>query len=186
MSGSNGSSENFEVVEKLVAGVQAFTAWGYSDLKVTQGGDIRFKRVPIKSIGLVDVMERFARQTPTPPRRLTLIKRDSEEGRVAHLTHDKLMIEEDFTDGGYKQQIRDYNMRSTYSLVLHGLAVDIVDERGEIVVQSNATRSATIVHDEDKAIQILKAQGLSNDHIDKLYADIRSLTRMEQERIDQD
>jgi len=178
--------ENYEVVEKLVAGEQAFVAWGWSDLKVTQDGVVKYKRVRIKSIGLAEMMERFSRQGPVPPRRTTLVKRDSAEGRSAGLTHDKLMIEEDFTDAKFKEDQRAFNMRVMYLIVLGGLAVDICDRNGNLVVKSNATRSATEIIDEDAAILALKDQEFSNDHIERLYADIRALTSSEQKRVDMD
>jgi hypothetical protein len=62
--------------------------------------------------------------------------------------------------------------------------MDIVDENEALVLKCNGHNKATDIIDEDKAIAILKSQGLSNAQFDQLYEDIQHLTTKEKERVD--
>lgn len=196
---TNEKKVRVEVLGRIRSGQQPFLAWGYSCLKVTRDTldgsnnivpeEVEL-RVPIKSIGLAEVMESINRKTPQAPTTRRSIRADSDEGKALGLKANKIVETEDFTDPGYKELMADYRIRSMYRMILSGLATDIVevldDGREVVVVESNGQQAASKVIDEEKAITILKQQGISNEHAEQLYSDVKALTTKEQARIDQE
>ena len=183
---------------KMRSGEQPFLAWGYSCLKVTRNSmdtenniveeEIEL-RVPIKSIGLAEVMESINKKTPQAPTRKQSIRADSDEGRALGLKANKIVEVEDQTDPAYKELLTSYRQNAMYKMILAGLAMDIVEMNGAdefVVVKSNGQTAASQILDEDKAITILKQQGISNEHAEQLYADVKALTAKEQARVDQE
>lgn len=173
-----------ETLTRLKGGETPFLAWGYSDLKVQLGEETVIKRVPIKSTGLAEIMEQMAADAPVPPVKKMLIKPDSPEGREARLTHATMMQVFDSTDKEYIERNRKHNVKTTFRIILNGLNMDIDSEDGAVLVKSNGIGRATEVVDEDAAITVLKSQGFSTNHFDKLYTDITNLTQMEKETVD--
>jgi hypothetical protein len=182
-----GNNVEVMVLNSLKAGESPFTAWSKSRLAVSRGGKKIILEVPIKSIGMADVMERIAANAPVPPRQVKVVKKNSPEGRAAGYQHDTMSYVEDNMDPEYQKQLREYEMRSTYSLVLHGLAMDIFDSDGTTaLVKANDLHTATQVINEEKAILVLKQSGLTGEHLRKLADDVRQLTQMEEARIDRE
>lgn len=173
-------------LNSLRAGEQPFSAWSYANLKVVRAGKQKTIKVPIKSIGIIDIIERLARSAPTPPRKTTVLRKDSPEGRSLGLKHDRMVEIEDQLDEKYRKENRDFEINSAYKIVLHGLAMDILSDAGVHVVRANDEHSATEVLDETMAIDILKKSGLTHDHIQQLAKDIKNLTYQEEARIDQE
>lgn len=185
------------VIARLKAGEQPFLAWGYSKVKGTQlvedpnnpgemvEEEVELK-IPIKSVGVSEVADRMLRHAPVPPVVQKLVKKNSPEAKELGLTHDKFVDHENTTDPAYKEAVKNYNQRLVYMAVLAGLSLDIEDGDGNKVVESVAANRATKINDEDKAIAILKEQGISNAQFDQIYEDIQNLTRKEKERVDQE
>jgi hypothetical protein len=171
-------------LQKLRAGETPFTAWHYSALRVNRGGEEIIYKIPIKSIGVIDILEKLARKAPTPPRKIIPVRANSPEGKMLGLKMDRMVESIDEVDEAYREASQQFEINSTYSLVLHGLAMDIEDANGKKIVEANDQNSATKVSDEDAAIQILKGSGFAFEHIQKLAADIRNLTKQEEVRID--
>lgn len=173
-----------ETITRLKGGSSPFLAWGYSDLKVQRGEDSFVQRMPIKSTGLAEIMEQMAADAPVPPVKRLLIKPDSPEGREARLNHATFMQVYDLTDKEYIERNRKHNVKTTFRIILNGLAVDIEDEMGNAVVVSNGPGQRSDVKDEDAALTILKGLGFSTHHFDKMYQDITNLTNAEKETVD--
>lgn len=171
---------------KLKAGQTPFSSWSCSTLRVVRAGEVIHYQIPIKSIGIIDIIEQLARKAPTPPRKMQGVKASSPEGKALGLKFDRVVEVEDYMDDHYRETNRQFEINSTYTLVLHGLAMDIVDENDRAIVTANDEHSATEVHDEAAAIQILKSSGLTHDHVQQLARDIRGLTLREEEKIDQE
>ena len=184
------------VISALRSGEQPFLAWGYSYLKGMQlvpseddpekmvEEEIEYK-VPIKSVGVAEFTDRLSKKTPTPPTSKRFVKKGSDEGRALNLTHDQIVIEENFADPAYKEQLKAHAQRSVYGQCLAGLAVDVYDGERQ-VIKSNGHNKPTDIIDEEAAINVLKGQGLSNEQFDNLYQDIKDLTSRERERVDQE
>lgn len=189
MSTEDGNENSTNVVKeitlgKLRAGEQPFSAWGYSILRVSRGEEIVNIKVPIKSIGVSEVSDRISRKSPVPPITKRYLQPTSEEGKSLGLKAPRVIEVENYADATYKEQLTEHNRMSAYRLVLAGLALDIEDTDGTKVVESISTTHSTRVIDEDKAIEILKSQGISAEHFSQLYDDIKALTEKEKERID--
>jgi hypothetical protein len=183
-------------ITRLKAGEQPFLAWGYSYLKGTEivedpdkpgkfiAEEVEFV-VPIKSVGVSEVTDRIARKAPVAPMIRDRITPGSEDGKALGLTHPKMVDRENFTDETYKEELRKHQQRTVYAAVLAGLAMDVFDG-DNLVVQANGHNQPTKILNEDRAIEILKEQGISNAQFDQLYADIQQLTTKERERVDQE
>lgn len=182
----NGKREiKIETITRLKGGSTPFLAWGYSDLKVQRGEESVIMRMPVKSTGLAEIMEQMAADAPVPPVKKMLIKPDSPEGREARLTHASFMQVYDTTDKEYIERTRKHNVKTTFRIILNGLAVDIEDASGDAtLVKSNGPGMRSEVVDEDAALTVLKELGFSTHHFDKLYSDITNLTTAEKETVD--
>jgi len=187
-----------QVLERLRAGEQPFLAWGYSLLKKKEAsivdGEIVEEEVelaiPIKSVGMAEAMDMIARKAPVPPTKDEYIRAGSPEAKALGLPHGKIIRVEDRTDPEYKEQVIQHARWSLYHSILNGLAMDIedvdADGRPVPVVKANDNKSATQILDQDKAITILKSQGVSNEQFEQLYSDIQALTMREKETIDRE
>lgn len=197
----NGTKIKQITISQLKAGEQPFLAWGYSYLKIMQLVETNERdengepvmvpeevqaKVPIKSVGVSEVADRIARKAPVPPTTKDYVKMGTDEAKALGLTQPKIAIIENFSDPTYKEELRKHTQRMVYSAVLAGLAMNILDSDGTLVVKANGHNKPTEIIDEDKAIDILKSQGISNAQFDQLYEDIQSLTRRETERVDRE
>jgi hypothetical protein len=188
-----------QILDSLRAGEQPFLAWGYSLLKkkestMSETGDIVDEEIelaiPIKSVGMAETMDRIARKAPVPPVKREYIKMGSDEAKALGLSHGKIIDIEDRTDPAYKEQLLEHGRWALYHTILNGLAMNIydvdADQKDVPVVLANDKKSATQVLDENKAIAILKSQGVSNEQFEQLYSDIQALTMREKETIDRE
>jgi hypothetical protein len=166
---------------RIKAGEQPFASWGYTELRVVKNGKPQILRVPIKTIGMAELMEKIARKAPNPPRRLECVSKDSPHGQALGLKRDRVIEIEDHADQAYQERNREYELRSTYTVVLHALAIDVVTEDGRVLVKANDEHSRTEVKDEDAAIQVLKDSGLTDTHLFQIAGDVRAMSRREQE-----
>lgn len=199
---NNGSNTTKKVIRqvtlsRLKAGEQPFLAWGYSYLKKMElvedpenpgeyiEEEVQIK-IPIKSVGVSEVSDRIARKAPTPPTYKDYVKMGTEEAKALGLTHPKICIFENYSDPEYKEALRKHGQRTVYAAVLAGLAMDIEDADGRLVVEANGHNKPTKIVDEDRAIEILKEQGISNAQFDQLYEDIQHLTQREVARVDRE
>ena len=182
-------------IGKLKAGEQPFLAWGYSYLKTTQvvedpehPGELTQEevelKIPIKSVGVAEVTDRIARRAPVPPTSKRYIRPGDEDYKALGLKQPTIIVEENYADPDFKEQMRIHTQRTVYSSILAGLAMDIVESDDTVVLRCNGHNKPTEIINEDRAIAILKEQGISNAQFDKLYEDIQSLTMKEKERVD--
>jgi hypothetical protein len=183
---TNRSQPEVITLDRIRAGEQPFASWGYSDLKVVKHGVEKTLRIPIKSIGMAELMEKIARKAPNPPRRLETVSKDSPHGQALGLKRDRVIEIEDHADQTYQERMRDYELKSTYSVVLHGLAINVETDEGAVLVKANDEHSRTEVKDEDAAILVLKNSGLTDTHLFKLAEDVRAMSRREKEITDRE
>lgn len=154
-----------------------FTSWGYCDLKITRGGITQKIRVPIKSIGISDVTEALEQNAPTPPSSFDLFKKDTPEARgINGGRHDVKIQVINEADQHYLALRRKHEREVGQLFVMYGLALDVKDENGEVVIQGSNINIPTVITDRDKAIKALKRLGLSQTHYTELMTAIRNLT----------
>jgi len=156
------------VVEELIEGNPIFQSNGYSDLKITKNGVPRRLRIPIKSEGIDDLVEKFNKQKPTPPIINHLIKPDDEMGRDMKLREKKWVKIFDATDETYLAELEKWQQDLGMKIVLSGVDVIFKDKDGNII------------EDDDRKIEIFRGMGLTGEHFTQISNDITSLTRWQE------
>ena len=80
---SDGNSGNAEprLVTRLVVGERIFESTGYVIIKTTHQGVPEYLKLPIKSAGIAEVLDRMKVDEPKPPARQQMVKGDTDVGR---------------------------------------------------------------------------------------------------------
>ena len=157
-------------VSVLQEGERLFLSTGYSYVKVTNNGQDQLLKLPIKSEGITELVERFQHEEPRPPVKRIRVEPDSLEGRAIGLRTAQMVDVFDFTDEQYLKQKREHEHKLGLAMVLHGLNVTFKDKSGDVV------------KDDDKKLSILKEMGMSVEQFQTIINDIRNLTKIEEER----
>jgi len=155
-----------------------FTSWGYSELKVTRGGEEQRIRIPIKSIGISDITEALEANAPTPPSMLKPYKKDTPEAKaLTNGRYDVIVREIDEADPHYLALRRKHEREVGQLFVMYGIALDLKDpQTGEIVIKGAQMNEPNEIPNRQKAIDALRKLGLSQSHYTQLMTDIRKLT----------
>jgi len=152
------------VLAKLRAGDQPFASWGYVDLKVVKNNVEKIMRLPIKSVGMAEVIEEISRKMPEAPVRTEIVRKDSKYGQALGLRHDKLTILENTLDPEFQKKLREYEIESLYRVVLHALAIDVEDAQG------NKLPAGPAASDPDpRLLKETQAGSVSNIHLGPTY-----------------
>lgn len=160
------------VMTAFVLGETSFASRGMSHIKVTEGGKSRILPIPIKSIGLADIMEEMDRNAPKPPVIMKKIYRESEEGRQMGLLKDQVVRVHDHTDAAYLEELSVWSEKRAWSLLVLGLDVEFSDKGGNGVT------------DPDAIVAGLKKAGITGHQRDRIVKDISALTRITEEEAD--
>lgn len=154
-----------------------FFSWGTSEpLKVTRNGEVRFIQLKVKSVGVSEIIEEYQDKMPTPPASSKLFKKNTPEARQAGYNRDVLLQEINDADPEYQKMLRKHNNEASQMILLHGLAYDIKDESGRIVLQGSDVMRPSKIIDAQAALQALRRLGLSSEHFGSLVKSIRELT----------
>lgn len=161
-----------EIITELVEGAGLFECKGYSVVKVTKNGVEKLLKLPIRSAGVAEFMEQLRGKAPRPPVSWQIVKKDSPEGKEMGLTHDRKVQLFDPTDERYVEALEKHNQDFTWTVAIYALDVPWKLKEGG---------DAQTVEDKKR---ILKTNGITWSHINKIFADVQALTRMEEERAD--
>ena len=159
-------------VEELVEGSSIFQSNGISILKVTQNGEVKKLRVPIKSSGVDEVIRNFERKKPRPPIINVVVKPGDSAFKDLNLNRKQHIKTFDFTDEAYLDEVEKYSSQLGLQIVLQGINVVLKD------------KEKNIIEDDDRKISVLRNMGLSSEHFTQLVRDIRNLTRWEDQNTD--
>lgn len=152
------------VLTKFVLGETSFVSRGFSELKVSEDGKAKAQKIPIKSMGLVELQGRLQEGAPRPPEREIFVKKDSELGVALGLKDDGAVIALDTTDIDYRKEMEKFNLEFTWTVVIHALDVDWVYQDGKEITDTAVKKEA------------LQNSGITGHHLDQLMLDIRKLT----------
>ncbi len=175
---------NIETISELVQGEMLFESRGYSVVKVTeQGAKIDAKtevrtpvniekliRIPIKSTGVTESHEKLKAKEPRPPIITEFVKKGSPEGRAQGLTQNTLFRGPDSTDQTYVDAFSAYMQDLQWRLALFAIDVEL-KMAGGAVAETEADKMA-----------VLKSIGLTGNHINKIVADVTSLSQYSEDR----
>ena len=177
------NKEAAEILESLDD--VSFFSWGQTDpLKVTKGGQETYLRIKIKSLGISEIIEEMAANAPVPPAVMKTHKRDSEVARRLGFRHDTIVWERNEADPTFQKAQRDHEMKVSNMILLKGLAYDLKDEAGHVVLKGKDIHIPTEVIDAEAALRALKRLGFSSDHFTTIVNNINRLTKTQEERDD--
>jgi hypothetical protein len=161
-----------ETITELVEGANLFDSRGYSIVKVTKEGKEKWLKLAIRSTGVAEYMENLRGKAPRPPTTFQVIKRDSPEGRELGLSHDRKIQVFDPTDERYVDSLEKHNQEFTWGVVIFALDMTF------------KTSGGTPAQNVEEKKRVLKSNGITWSHINKIFADVTALTKMEDERAD--
>lgn len=159
-------------IKAIIQGDELFHSRGSSIIKVTKDGQERLLEIPIRSAGVNELMEDLAGRAPKPPVRKDLVRRDSPEGRALKLTQDRLVQVFDLTDEKYTARLAGHERDFVWAVVIQALDVEFKDSQGQTAGDPEAKKD------------ILKASGLTGEHLARIIRDVRDLTRLAEEEED--
>lgn len=159
-------------ITQLVANDAIFASTGATRLKITHAGDEHYIELPIKSIGVADLMADLADSMPKPPVKREYIKTKSDEGQNLGLKKDSYVQMYDVTDESYQTALRNYNEEYRYRIVCMAIDVDLIDDDGIPIT------------DLDKKKEFFKRSGITGHHLDQIMADVQALTKASEEDAD--
>lgn len=161
-----------EVITELTEGAALFESKGYSIVKVTKSGVERLLKLPIRSTGVAEYIEQLRGKAPRPPVTFQVVKKDSPEGKELGLTHDRKIQVFDTTDERYIDLLEKHNQDFNWAVAIYAL---------DMPWKLAGGGEAQTVEEKKR---ILKTNGITWSHINKIFADVQALTRMEEERAD--
>lgn len=155
-------------ITEIREGSDLFRSQGYSYVKVTKDGVARVLKIPIKSSGVTEVIERVRRSEPRPPRAPITITGESEAGRALGMRkgEKRVVTDFDYTAREYLDAKEKYEQELALEIIDAGLAAPIRDASGQVVTER------------DRKIAILKALGLSLPQFQQMVQDIQNLTTL--------
>ena len=163
---------DLETITELVEGEALFESKGYSIVKVTKGGEEKLIKLPIKSTGVADYIEKLRTKAPRPPVTFQIVKRDSPEGKELGLSHDRKIQVFDTTDERYIDAMTKHNQDFNWAVAI--FALDLSWKRSD----------GSLVEDIEEKKKILKSNGITWQQINTIFEDVQALTKMEDERAD--
>lgn len=169
-----------KVISELVDGKALFDSQGFTVLKVTRvindGGERVAKsmkiKLAIKSTGVAEYQEELSGKAPKPPRTFETVKKNSPEGRAMGLKHNEMTYIFDSTDEDYVDSLEKHTQEFVWRIAVFALDIKWT--------KADGTQAET--YEEKKAI--LKSNGITGHHADKIYKDVNALTQFSEDRQD--
>ena len=159
-------------ISELIEDDKLFDCSGYSLIKVTKNGEEQLLELPIKSTGVDELQEQLSGKAPRPPVKKVMIKKGSPEAKEIGLTHDKFEQIFDNTDQDYIDALDQHNKNFLWQVVIFALDM--------ILKKKDGSEAKTF--EEKKAI--LKSSGITLNHVNQIFKDVESLTKLQEGRED--
>jgi len=166
-----GKAKGIQTIEvtELQEGSDMFISQGYSNVKVTQNGQVRNVKLPIKSSGVTELIEEFKEKEPKPPTVDKIVKAGSDEAKALKLSKDTQVRMPDLSDEKYVKALNKYESDLGIAILQKGLAVKLLDREGNEITNP------------DKKISMLKGMGMSGPQFTQVVQDIRNMTEWTEE-----
>jgi len=149
---------------KFIVGETSFLSRGLSTLKISTAEEVNYIDLPIKSIGVVELQEELAKTSPTPPSKLTTIKKGSEEAKQLGLSEETTMRIFDTTDEDYLKEIDEYRRDFMWQIAIFALDMEFVDNEGTVITDFKKKKAALI------------NANITEHHLDQIFEDVKRLT----------
>ena len=164
--------EDPPVLSTFVIGKTNFQSSGYSEIKITEGGEEKRMRLPIKSIGIIELQNDLRKNAPKPPVRMKKVFRGSSEAQDLGITESQVIQYFDTTDTDYLDKYAQYRIDFLWMTVVHALDILWKDTEGNdikdfMVIKEGLTKS-----------------GITGHHLDQIFDDVEKLTKLNEEKAD--
>jgi hypothetical protein len=169
--------ESVQVITDIAQLVDGFCSWGYSsELKITRGDEVKKVKFKIKSIGMADVIAQYQENAPRAPSIVKGYKKGTPEAQALGSKYDVIVREIDESDPNYLRLREKADTEAGQMMVLNGLALDLKDLNGNVVVRGADVRVANEIINREEGLKALYRLGMSASHFTTLVRDIRNLT----------
>jgi len=160
------------VLTEFVVGKTSFLSRGFSVIKLTDDGEEKLLKLPIKSIGIVALQEELRKDEPRPPEKTIVIKVDSPQGKALSLDRDTPVISLDMSDREYLQALEQYRRDLMWRTAVMALDIIFRDTDGKEITDPARIKEA------------LQASGITGHHLDQIIIDVNGLTARREARAD--
>ena len=156
---------------------ETFFSWGFTpELKLTHGKKVEKVQLKIKSVGVGAVIEEYQHKMPTPPATLKTYKADSDVARGLNQKRPVIVWEINEADPTYLKLKQKHETEASQMILLHGLAYDLKDDGGRVVLQGSKLDEPSTIIDPQAALARLNKMGFSSEHFGQIVRAIRELT----------
>lgn len=157
----------------------SFCSWGLSSkLRIQRGDSVSYFNVPIKSVGVADIIEQYQQNAPRPPSVMKGYQKGSPEALAVGSKIAVLIREVDEANPEYLRMKEKADTEASQMIILSGLAMDLKHPKtGAIVVKGSDVTRPNEILDRDGALLALRSLGMSGTHFSTLVSDIRLLTQ---------
>lgn len=159
-------------ITELVENAGIFDSRGFSVVKVTKNGKENLLQLPIKSAGVSEYQADLSNKAPKPPIKKELITKNSPEGKALGLPRDSICFVFDLTDEDYVDALEKHNDNFAWRMAIFALDLTWKTSDGK-TVEDFATKK-----------KILQSNGITGNHLAKIYRDVEDLTKYSEERED--
>ena len=129
---------------KFVVGQTTFLSHGISRLKVTQNEEVQYLEIPIKSIGVQELMDELRKDTPKPPVKLTTVRKGDELNTEFGLRPNEVVKVFDVTNEDYLETYSKFHNDFTWRIVIFALDLDFEDTEVNIITEFEEKKKALI------------------------------------------
>ena len=160
------------VLTEFVVGETSFLSKGYSKILLTKDGEEQPVRLPIRSIGVVELQEVLKQNKPRPPEKAIVVKKDSPQGRDLMLEKDTPVLALDMADPEYREAVEEFRKDFMWRTVVMGLDMRFKDSDGKPIT------------DPERIKEVLQTSGITGHHLDQIILDVNRLTARREARAD--
>jgi len=159
-----GDEKKRPVMTKFIQGKTNFVSRGTSVIKMTKDGKSEYYELPIRSIGIVELMDELKRKAPTPPSKTIKVTKNHDLVKEYGFDPGDVVIAFDVTDEAFQKEWEEYHNDYTWKLLLCALDVEWEDENGNPIT------------DDNKKIEVLKNSGITGLQQTQILNDVARLT----------
>jgi hypothetical protein len=153
------------IITEFVLGENLFQSDGYSTIKVTKAGKSVISRLPIRSIGVIELKDRMEKDAPKPPKKLKKIFKNSDLAKELGIDKDGYVEVFDFADPTYVKESEEFRTSLFWQMVVLAINAEFVNKvTGEKIT------------DYKQKMEILKSSGITSQHLDQILTDVMRLT----------
>jgi len=196
MNEKQGSEEIISEISEVTGASGIFVSTGYSIIAVTRDGTKKLLKIPITTLGINDVLREFEANAPMPPVIVRLATDKEREAIGLEVRGQRAEIGDqeepsivnvqtyDLTDQKYVEALAQYGRDKMWRVVIGGMVIRYgrsASTDATAAEDKEGAYSNTPLRFEEKR-KMLLANGLTDMHALRIYADILRLNKLQEDR----